>query len=46
MGPVKSGIGNTCSMWVVVEWSDQQGGRIKLVNDEDSKWILLMELQK
>jgi len=37
--PVKDELGNTCSMWGVVKWIDQNGRRIKLVNDENSRWI-------
>lgn len=36
---VKGDLGTTCSMWGTVKWIDQQGRRIKLVNDEDVKWI-------
>ncbi|WP_080597850.1 YolD-like family protein, partial [Rhodococcus rhodochrous] len=37
--PVKEDLGKTCSMWGVVKWIDQNGRRIKLVNDEESQWI-------
>lgn len=37
--PVKGDLGSTCSMWGTVKWIDQQGRRIKLVNDEESQWI-------
>jgi YolD-like protein len=37
--PVKGNLGTTCTMWGVVKWIDQQARRIKLVSDEDSKWI-------
>lgn len=38
---VKGDLGNTCSMWGVVKWIDSQGRRVKLVNDEESRWIPL-----
>ncbi|MED1792861.1 YolD-like family protein [Brevibacillus nitrificans] len=38
---VKGQLGKTCSMWGVIKWIDQNGRRIKLVNDEDSQWIML-----
>lgn len=37
--PAKGDLGNTCSLWGVVKWIDQQGRRIKLVNDEEVQWI-------
>lgn len=39
--PTKGELGTTCSMWGVVKWIDQNGRRIKLVNDEESQWIPL-----
>lgn len=36
---VKEELGNTCSMWGVVKWIDQNTRRVKLVNDEESQWI-------
>ncbi|MFP3390578.1 YolD-like family protein [Brevibacillus sp. SIMBA_040] len=39
--PIKGELGSTCEMWGVVKWIDQNGKRIKLVNDEDSQWIQL-----
>ncbi|MED4749973.1 YolD-like family protein [Brevibacillus choshinensis] len=39
--PVKGELGKTCSMWGTVKWIDQNGRRIKLVNDEEIKWISL-----
>ncbi|WP_301170997.1 YolD-like family protein [Brevibacillus nitrificans] len=36
---VKGDLGNTCSIWGAVKWIDQQGRRIKLVNDEEIKWV-------
>lgn len=32
-------LGSTCEMWGVVKWIDQNGGRIKQVNEEDIQWI-------
>lgn len=37
--PVKGELGSTSSMWGIVKWIDQNGRRIKLVNDEDWQWI-------
>ncbi|MED4570295.1 YolD-like family protein [Brevibacillus agri] len=36
---VKGNLGSNCSMWGIVKWVDQQGRRIKLVNDTDVQWI-------
>lgn len=36
---MKGDLGSTCTMWGVVKWIDQQGRRIKLVNDTDVQWI-------
>lgn len=41
---VKGDLGITCTMWGVVKWIDQQGQRIKLVNDEESQWISLNKI--
>ena len=37
--PFKGDLGSTCNMWGTVKWIDQQGRRIKLVNDTESQWI-------
>ncbi|KQL45276.1 hypothetical protein AN963_24740 [Brevibacillus choshinensis] len=37
---VKGELGKSCSMWGTVKWIDQNGRRIKLVNDEEWQWIL------
>lgn len=37
--PTKGDLGKICSMWGTVKWIDQNGRRIKLVNDEDWRWI-------
>ncbi|WP_312115891.1 YolD-like family protein [Brevibacillus reuszeri] len=37
--PTKGELGSTFEMWGVVKWMDQNGRRIKLVNDEDVQWI-------
>ncbi|MFE1625465.1 YolD-like family protein [Brevibacillus reuszeri] len=39
--PVKGELGSTCEMLGVVKWIDQNGRRIKLVNDEDVQWITM-----
>lgn len=39
--PVKGELGKAYSMWGVVKWIDQQGRRIKMVNDEEINWISL-----
>jgi hypothetical protein len=39
--PIIGDLGNIHSMWGVVRWIDQNGRRIKLVNDEENKWISL-----
>ncbi|QRG66919.1 YolD-like family protein [Brevibacillus choshinensis] len=36
---VKGNLGSTCSMWGAVKWIDQQGRRIKIVNDTDVQWV-------
>ncbi|GED71155.1 hypothetical protein BRE01_48570 [Brevibacillus reuszeri] len=36
---VKGERGTICSMWGTVKWIDQNGRRIKLINDADSQWI-------
>ncbi|USG65140.1 YolD-like family protein [Brevibacillus ruminantium] len=37
-------LGNTCSMWGIVKWIDQQGRRIKLMNDEEIQWIQMDQI--
>jgi len=37
--PTKGELGSTCEMWGVVKWIDQNGRRIKQVNEEDIQWI-------
>ncbi|WP_342405637.1 YolD-like family protein [Brevibacillus sp. FSL K6-2834] len=37
--PVKEDLGKTYSMWGVIKWMDQNSRRVKLVNDEESRWI-------
>lgn len=41
---VKGELGKTCSMWGTVKWIDQNGRRIKLVNDEEWQWISLEKI--
>ncbi|WP_411502960.1 YolD-like family protein [Brevibacillus centrosporus] len=38
---VKGDLGTTSNMWGIVKWLDQNGRRLKLVNDEESHWISL-----
>lgn len=42
--PLKGELGKNCSMWGVVKWIDQNGRRIKLVNDEETQWISLDQI--
>jgi len=39
--PAKQERGNICTIWGVVKWIDQNGRRIKIVNDEESLWIYM-----
>lgn len=39
--PVKGNLGMICSMWGAVKWIDAHERRIKMVNDEESQWILM-----